>query len=200
MDKLNATKKSGFMNPLYSFCYIVLIILAYPAVADDLPAESLSENSSIETASSPADDINRLFNESNLLLNAIASKNIPLEKEELFVIGEVALSRAEKNLDKLSRDNQSSKLVETGGFEKLYSDMSSAFGMQKIPIKLSMYEPPQKQISIENNLSSERELIRAPIQPEYRDQFEPNPPTPRMFEISEGFTETSGGVNVIWDY
>ena len=143
----------------------------------------------IETVS-PADDINRRINESNLLLNEIALKNIPPKKEELFVIGEVALSRAEKNLDKLSRDNQSSKLIETGGFAKLYSDMSFAFGMKKIPIELSRYGPPEEQISIENNLSSERELISGPIQPEYQDQFEPNR-QPRIYlRFQRGFTES----------
>lgn len=185
------------MNFTY-FC-IVLAVLASSAGAIDLPAGSFSENKSLETISS-SDDIKGLINETNLILNAISLTSEGHEKEELYVIGEVALSRAEKDLHKLSGDNQSSKLIEIGEFARLYGDMSFAFGMQKIPIKLSRYELPEEQISVGNNLSSENRLAGGLYQGESLFEPNPNPPTLRIVEISEGHTESSGGVGVIWDY
>lgn len=185
------------MNFIY-FC-IVLAVLASSAGAIDLPAGSFSENKSLETISS-RDDIKRLINESNPLLNAIALTNSRHEKEGLYVIGEVALLRAEEDLRKLPGDNQSSELIEIGEFARLYGDMSFAFGMQKIPIKLSRYELPEELISAGNNLSSENRLSGGLFQGEYLFEQNPNPPALRIVEISEGHTESSGGVGVIWDY
>ena len=74
--------------------------------------------------------------------------------------------------------------------------MSSAFGIKKIPIQFFKYEPQERQISIDNNFSSEIGPINIIIQ----DQLEPNPPMFFMYDISNGHRESSGGVEVIWDY
>ncbi len=196
-SRRSATRKeSRFINHIYLFIYISLAILICPAIADDLPAGSSSESKSLEIISS-IDDVYESINETNLLLSVIAQTNTPPGREELFVIGEVALSRLEKNLDGLYGDNQSAKLIDTGKLAGLYSDMSFAFGTQKIPVMLSRYEPPEEQISI-SDASSERALINASIQ--YEDRYEPILPTPRIYEVSEGYRESSGGVDVIWDY
>jgi hypothetical protein len=113
----------------------------------------------------------------------------------LAVIGEVALSRAKKNLESISH-NQSMNFTESEEFTRLYSGISSSFGMNKIPIKLSDYKSLEEQITGGKSPSAEI----APLNATIIEQIEPTRPSLHIYEITEGHSESAGGVKLIWDY
>ncbi len=186
-------KERVYMKFFYLYICILFAIVTSTAVADESTLGSFSENESSGNMLL-ANDTGKLINESRSILEGLESSNAPSKGGKLFVIGEVALSLASKNLDRLSNDP--ALKIETGEFTELYSEMSSAFGIKKIPIQFIKYEPQERQISIDNNFSSEIGPINIIIQ----DQLEPNPTTFFMYDISNGHREASGGVEVIWDY
>jgi len=114
-------------------------------------------------------------------------------REDVFIIGELALAQAAINLPTASDEGQELKLVDDRNFTSLYSDMSSAFGMAKIPIKLFKYgmQNPQDLGNINLNLDNN---ITAP--PE--NYFEPVSPNLPTIKISDGLNESRSGVTVIW--
>lgn len=183
------------MKSAYLYCFIIIYVLMCSTMAIDLPMELFYTSSNLENTSL-SQNVKILKNVSNLLPDAIFLSNATHKRETLLVIGEVALSQAEKNLDRLSQDNHSLKLIESGQFAGMHSEISPAFGIRKIPIKLIKYEPKERQRSQDYNFSSRNDLINA----SNTEQFVPEQPSIQTYEISKGHRESAGGVDVIWDY
>ena len=141
---------------IYFPLFIIFILTSVtPTTGSDLPGGSLSGSWAFVTISSPA-DAKKLIDESNLPLNEILFLKMAPKKERLAVIGEIALSWAEKNLVKLS-NNQSMNFTESKEFTRLYSGMSYSFGMNRIPVKLSDYRSLEEQITEGKHPSAEIE-------------------------------------------
>lgn len=125
--------------------------------------------------------------------NGVAFKAMPLSSgkpraEKIFVIGEVALSQAAKNLNNLTQ--QRPEIAGNGKLTALYSTMSSAFGTTKIPIDIIQYDSNSSQLS--QDLSSglnERSI----------EYFQPDFPGFPINDVPSGSRETKGGVTVIWN-
>ena len=175
------------MNPCHLFFLMAIAIII-------CPSEATAESQSIEDLASY--DLSRVVNESNTILSSIAMSRE--KSEELFLIGEVAISSVLKKLADLSRNNESSRgveLVEARNMEILYSDLSHSLGIERIPIILARPESRKKAISI-GNISEERAMInRTTIR---EDLFQPLQPEFTLAEISEGKRQSSSGGYVIW--
>lgn len=183
------------MKFIYLNILILLIIFASPASGADFREWSPSfANEGIQLASSQINE-KKYINISGLLnITAVPLSNEPHRKEGVFVIGEVALSQAAKDLERLSEEGKHGELVEIGELTGLYSEMSSAFAIGKIPIKLTKFESQEKKSFMDYNFNNEQ--INATSQ----DNFEQTPPILPQYEIFEGRKESAGGVDVIWDY
>src|SRR5690606_34344892 len=136
-------------------------------------AEDLaSQNQSIEDLAGY--DISRVVNESNTILSSIVLSRE--QNDELFLIGEVAISSALKRMEELSRDSQSGsglELVETRDLAIIHSDMSHSLGIDKIPIVLARLDFQKKANPI-GNLTEERAMINGTTIRE--DLFQPSQP------------------------
>lgn len=175
------------MNPCHLFFLMAIAIII-------CPSEATAESQSIEDLASY--DLSRVVNESNTILGSIVLSRE--QSEELFLIGEVAISSVLKKLEDLSRNNESTsgvELVETRNLAILYSDMSHSLGIERIPIMLARLEPKNKAISI-GNITEERAMINATTIRE--DLFQPSQPEFTIAEISEGKRQSSSGGYVIW--
>jgi hypothetical protein len=177
----------------FTLFVIILLTFVTPTTGDDLPGGSLSGSWGFATISSP-DDAKKLIDESNLSLNEILFSKMVPKKERLAVIGEIALSWAEKDLVKLS-NNLSMNLSESKEFTRLYSGMSYSFGMNRIPIKLSDYRSLEEQITEGKRPSAEIARNNGSD----NEQVELIPPSLHIFEIRDGNRESAGGVELIWD-
>ncbi len=177
------------------FTLFVIIILTFvtPTTGNDLPGGSLSGSGAFVTISSSG-DAKKLIDESNLSLNEILFSKMAPQKERLAVIGEIALSWAEKNLVKLS-NNQSMNFTESKEFTRLYSGMSYSFGMNRIPIKLSDYRSLEEQITEGKRPSAEIARNNGSD----IEQIELIPPSLHIYEVRDGHSESAGGVELIWD-
>ena len=165
------------------------ILLAYvifmPVMGEDLSARPFSSSN----------DKIQYINSSGLMnITALPLSHVPQEREEVFVIGEVALSQAAKDLVQLSEEGGRFELIESGEFTGLYSEMGTAFSIKKIPIKLSKFESQEKSQMINNSLDNDVYNITP-----YEELESPDPIIP-VYEVSQGHRESAGGVNVIWDY
>ena len=177
----------------FTLFVIILLTFVTPTTGNDLPGGSLSESWGFATISSPG-DATKLIDESNLSLNEILFSKMAPKKERLAVIGEIALSWAEKNLVKLS-NNQSMNFTESKEFTRLYSGMSYSFGMNRIPIKLSDYRSLEEQITEGKRPSTEIARNNG-----YDiEQVELIPPSLHIYEVRDGNRESAGGVELIWD-
>ena len=176
----------------FTLFVIILLTFVTPTTGNDLPGGSLSGSGAF-AISSPG-DARKLIDESNLSLNEILFSEMAPKKERLAVIGEVALSWAEKNLVKLS-NNQSMNFTESKEFTRLYSGMSYSFGMNRIPIKLSDYRSLEEQITEGKRPSAEIARNSASD----IEQIERIPPSLHIYEVRDGNRESAGGVELIWD-
>lgn len=177
----------------FTLFVIILLTFVTPTTGNDLPGGSLSESWGFAAISSPGDAM-KLIDESNLSLNEILFSKMVPKKERLAVIGEIALSSAEKDLLNLS-NNLSLNLTESKEFTRLYSGMSYSFGMDRIPIKLSDYRSLEEQITEGKRPSAEIARNNG-----YDiEQVELIPPNLRVYEVRDGNRESAGGVELIWD-
>ncbi len=185
------------MKFIYLIDFAVLLIFALPARGIDFTDWSFSSaNEGIQFSSSHLDG-EKYINTSGLLnITAMRISNEPHKMEKAFIIGEVALSQAAKDLEKLSLEGEPFKLNETGEFTGLFSKMSSAFPKKKIPIKLAKFASQDKQLTIEMDYNLDKGLANVSVQ----ESLEQTPPTLPEYEIFEGRKESGGGVDVIWDY
>jgi len=182
------------MNPTNLFFLIAIAIVICPSEAYENAEDLAAQNQKLEDLAGY--DITRVVDESNAILSSIVLSRE--QKEELFLIGEVAISSVLKRLAELSRDNQSSsgvELVETRDLAILYSDMSHSLGIERIPIILARLDFQKKAIPI-GNLTEERAILNGTTIRE--DLFQPPQPEFTFFEISEGTRQSSSGGDVIW--
>lgn len=182
------------MNPINLFFLIVIVVFIYPSEGYENAEDLASQNQSIEDLAGY--DISRVVNESNTILSSIVLSRE--QKDELFLIGEVAISSALKRMEELSRDSQSGsglELVETRDLAIIYSDMSHSLGIDKIPIVLARLDFQKKANPI-GNLTEERAMINGTTIRE--DLFQPSQPNFIIVEISEGKRQSSSGGDVIW--
>lgn len=185
------------MNPLNLFFFIALAVILCPAIANGQGDVSVSDNAS--DSGSPGKmagyDIGRVVNQSNMILASIVLPDEPSKREDLLLIGEVAISTALKRLEDLSRDNQSGKdgidLVESRDLAILYSEMSHSLGIERIPLKLARLQFP-----LIGNLSEEKAMINGTTIRE--NLFAPSQPNFIGVEFSNGKRESSAGGDVIW--
>lgn len=185
------------MTPLNLFFFIVLAIILCPAAANGQGDVHVSDypSDSVSPGNMDGYDISRVVNESNIILASIVLPDEPSKKEDLILIGEVAISSALKRLEDLSRDEQSGKdgidLVESHDLALIYSEMSHSLGTERIPIILARLKFPQI-----GNLSEEKAMINETTIRE--NLFTPSQPNFIVVEFSNGKKESSAGGDVIW--
>lgn len=185
------------MNPLNLFFFIALAIILCPATANGQGDGSVSDNAS--DSGSPGNlggyDISRVVNQSNMILGSIVLLDEPSKREDLLLIGEVAISSALKRLEDLSRGEQSGKdsidLVESRDLALIYSEMSHSLGTERIPLILARLQFPPI-----GNLSEEKAMINGTTIRE--NLFTPSQPNLIVVEFSNGKRESSAGGDVIW--
>ena len=184
------------MAPGYLFFLIVLAtIIICPSAADEQRGDLTADDRGIEYLSSY--DIERTINESNKIISSIVFLKEPSTREELLLIGEVAISSVMKRLADISSDSQGSsmELVEARDLAVLYSDMSYSLGIERIPIALARPQS-QKKLTPIGNLTEERAMINGTTI--WENLFQPLQPEFTVFEISEGRRQSSTGGDVIW--
>ena len=185
------------MAPLNLFFFIALAIILCPAAANGQGDVSVSDFSSDGGSPGSMDgyDISRVVNESNIILASIVLPDEPSKKEDLILIGEVAISSALKRLKDLSRDDQSGTdgidLAESHDLALIYSEMSHSLGIERIPILLARLKSPPI-----GNLSEEKAMINETTIRE--NLFTPAQPNFIVVEFSNGRKESSAGGDVIW--
>ncbi len=184
------------MNPANLLFLIALAIIICPSEGNENAKELAAHNQGLNYLSS--NDTNRMINESNIILGSIGLLQEPSPKDELFLIGEVAISSILEKMANLSSDNQSAggvELVETRDLAIFYSDMSHSLGIERIPIILARLDSQKKAIPI-GNLTEERAMINKTTIRE--DLFQPSQPVFTLVEISEGSRQSSSGGDVVW--
>ena len=185
------------MTPLNLFFFIVLAIILCPVPANGQGDVSVSDYPSDSGSPGNMDgyDISRVVNESNIILASIVLPDEPSKREDLLLIGEVAISSVLKRLEDLSMDDQSGKdgidLVESHDLALIYSEMSHSLGTERIPIILARLKFPPI-----GNLSEEKAMINGTTIRE--NLFTPSQPNLIVVEFSNGKKESSAGGDVIW--
>jgi hypothetical protein len=181
----------GYMKLI--ILYLLIVFSITPSFGEGiLNRITLQELSGTGMAPPLIGDISNLSASNVVALKIISLSLTKPRAEKVFVIGEIALSQAAKNLANLSQEGPG--IVEDGELTALYSTMSSAFSTIKIPINIFKYDSQNQQLSGDLSLGSGKSFNE-----QSGAYFQPGFPVLPVSEISSGSKDSRGGVTVIWN-
>ncbi len=183
--------KCGCMR--FIILYLLLMSSITPTLGDGIiNGISLQEMDGTEAISPLKDNVSDLIASNGVPFNVMPPSFEKPRAEQIFVIGDVALSQVAKNLNNLSQERPG--IVGNGKLTALYSTFSSAFGTARLPIDIIQYGSNNSQLPEDLSSGLGKSLNERSV-----EYFQIDFPVFPTIDTSSGSSESKGGVTVIWN-